>query len=135
MNYNKVMFGGRIANDLELKSTTTGNTVLTFALAVARIHKDRNSTTDFFDCIAWSKAAELIAKYFKKGSTIFVEGEMQTRSYTDREGKKRKAVEMVVEKFEFVDKVGAELQAPDVAADEGKINQQPEYIDSDDLPF
>ena len=78
MNYCKTMLGGRIAKDLELKYTTSGTAVLTFPVAVARKRKDKNATTDFYDCVAWSQTAEFIAKYFRKGSTIFVEGELQT---------------------------------------------------------
>lgn len=117
MNYCKTFLGGRIAKDLELKYTTSGTAVLTFPVAVSIKRKDQNATTDFFDCVAWSQTAEFIAKYFRKGSSIFIEGRLQTRTYTDKDGKNRKVVEVVVEKAEFVDKPSAELQTPDEERD------------------
>ena len=118
MNYNKSIIGGRIAKDLELKTTTSGNSVLSFPVAVATNLKDKNESTDFFDCVAWSQTAEFIAKYFKKGSTILVEGHLKTRAYTDKDGKNRKVVEIIVDKAEFVDKATADLTEPEEAADD-----------------
>jgi len=131
MNYNKVILGGRIAQDLELKSTNSGNSVLSFSLAVARTHKDRNATTDFFECVAWSQTAQFISKYFKKGSTILLEGELMTRAFTDGKGVKRKVTEITVESVEFVDKPTAELTEP-----EGQPEDQFKPLDDDEkLPF
>ncbi|MBR2587447.1 single-stranded DNA-binding protein [Candidatus Saccharibacteria bacterium] len=130
MNYNKTIIGGRIAKDLELKTTTSGNAVLTFPVAVATKHKDKNESTDFFDCVAWGQTAEFIAKYFKKGSTILVEGALHTRTYTDRDGKNRKVTEINVEKVEFVDPPKAELTEP-VAIPEDQFKQ----LEDEKLPF
>ena len=118
MNFNKTFIGGRIAKDLELKTTTSGNAVLSFPVAVATKLKDKNESTDFFDCVAWSQTAEFIAKYFKKGSTILVEGHLKTRAYTDKDGKNRKVVEIIVDKAEFVDKATADLTEPEPEEDD-----------------
>lgn len=129
MNYCKVTIGGRIAKDLELKATNSGTSVLAFPVAVTKKRKDKNATTDFFDCVAWSQTAEFIKKYFRKGSNILIDGELQTRAYTDREGKTRKVVEVVVSNAEFVDPPKAELNDPDAYND---VNAPEE---NETLPF
>ena len=128
MNYNKVIIAGRIAKDLELKNTTSGNAVINFPVAVARISKDKNSSTDFFDVVAWNKTAEFISKYFKKGAGILVEGVLQTRAFTDSKGNNRKVTEIIADKVEFADnKAPAEPTEPTTDGNS--------YEDDDNLPF
>ncbi len=86
--YNKVIMMGRIANDLELKTTPQGVSVCTFRIAVDRRYqaKGEEKKSDFFNVVAWRGHAEFVTKYFSKGRSILVEGEFQTRGYTDKNG-------------------------------------------------
>lgn len=86
--YNKVIMMGRIAHDLELKTTPNGVSVCSFRLAVDRRFqsKGEEKKTDFFNVVAWRQQAEFVTKYFSKGKMILVEGEMTTRQYTDKNG-------------------------------------------------
>ena len=101
--FNKVVLMGRICNDLELKSTQNGVSVLSFRLAVDRSYqpKDAEKTADFINIVAWRSTAEFISKYFSKGRLILLEGEIQTRSYDDANGAKQWVTEVVVSQAKF----------------------------------
>ena len=107
---NKVCLVGRMCADVELRSTNTGKSVCDFALAVDR--KGKDAGTDFIDCAAWEKTAEFISRHFSKGSGIAITGRLQTRNYEDKEGKKRKATEVVVEEVGFCGKAEKTGTAP-----------------------
>ena len=98
---NLIILSGRTTRDVETKEIGSGKKVANFTLAVDRRTSD-GKATDFFDCKAWGKTAEILAKYAPKGKLISVIGELQTRSYEDREGNKRKAYEVSVEKVELL---------------------------------
>ena len=100
---NNVNLIGRFVHTPELKTTSGGQNVVTFTLAVPRhyVRKGEQRQTDFLDCVAWRNTAEFICKYFRKGQMAAVTGEIQTRSYEDKEGKKRKAVEIQVQEIYF----------------------------------
>lgn len=100
---NNVVLMGRITHDLELKSTANGVNVVSFTLAVERAYAPQGEKrqTDFIDCTAWRNTADFITRYFRKGSMIAVTGAIQTRSYEDKNGNKRKAVEVVVDGASF----------------------------------
>lgn len=103
-NINKSILGGRLTADPELKQTASGISACTFTIAVNRKYsKDGNQEADFINCQAWRQTAEFITKYFKKGSSICVTGAIQTRSWTDTNGQKRYATEIVVDEALFVD--------------------------------
>lgn len=103
-NFNKCTLGGRLTADPELKQTASGIPACTFTVAVNRKYsKDGQQEADFINCQAWRQTAEFIAKYFKKGSSICVSGAIQTRSWTDTNGQKRYATEVVVDEAFFVD--------------------------------
>lgn len=99
---NKVYIIGRLCADPELKMTNSGKSVTTFTVAVNR--QGQKPESDFLDCVAWEKTAEFICKYFQKGSPLVIEGAIQTRTYEDKNGQKRKAVEINVKNVEFVPK-------------------------------
>lgn len=103
MNINISALTGSLTADPELKTTPSGVSVCSFCLAVDRKYqpKDGEKITDFIDCVAWRNTAEFISKYFKKGSMIGIEGELQTRFYTDKEDKKRKVTEIIVNNASF----------------------------------
>ena len=107
-NFNKVILGGRLTAEPELKTTPNGIMVTTFSLAVNRKHtKDQEQQqADFINCVAWRGTAEFISKYFQKGSSICVTGEIQTRSWSDQDGNKRYATDVVVDEAYFVDSKG-----------------------------
>ena len=90
---------GRLTKDPELKTTQNGKSVVTFSLAVDGFKKGE---TDFIDCVAWNATAENLAKFKKKGEQIALTGRITTRSYEDRQGNKRKAVEVTCNTIDFV---------------------------------
>ena len=129
-NLNKVILGGRLTADVELKQTPQGTSVATFTVAVSRRGKD--AATDFINCVAWKQTAEFISKYFKKGNSICVEGEIQVRSYEDKNKQKRYATEVIVSEARFVD---GKADAPQ-EANEGEFKPNFVEVDADeDLPF
>jgi single-strand DNA-binding protein len=96
--YNKDLKMGRLTKSPELKTTNNGKSVCTFSIAVNRDYqKDK---TDFFNCVAWGQTAEFIARYFEKGSMIFVDGRLENREY-EKDGQKRTVTEITVEKASF----------------------------------
>ena len=100
---NRVILMGRITHDLELRQTPNGVSVLSFSVAVDRsfAKQGEERQTDFIDCVAWRQQAEFISRYFGKGRMIALEGELQTRTYTDKNGNNRKACEVVVDRVSF----------------------------------
>lgn len=103
-NFNKVILGGRMTADPELKQTTSGLPVCSFSLAVNRkFQKEGEQQADFINCVAWRQTAEFISRYFKKGSSICVVGSIQTRTWTDTNNQKRYATEVIVDEAMFVD--------------------------------
>lgn len=100
---NSCNFTGRLTKDPELKTTQNDKKYIRFCLAVDGIKdKDGNKTADFIDCIAWNKSAEIIAQYARKGSKLGVSGRYHTTTY-DKDGEKRKSVDIVVNEFELLD--------------------------------
>ena len=105
-NFNHVILGGRLTADPELKTTPSGIPVTTFTVAVNRRFGGKNgeeSPADFFNVTAWRQTAELITKFFRKASSICVVGSLQTRTWTDQNGQKRYATEIVADEVYFVD--------------------------------
>lgn len=101
--YNKVILLGRITRDLELKTTPSGVSVLSFSVAVDRRYqaKGEGRKADFFNCVAWRDLAEHIARNWSKGKPILVEGELQNRDYTDKDGINRRITEVIVDRVSF----------------------------------
>lgn len=104
-NFNKVILGGRLTADPELKTTATGIPVVTVSMAVNR-RTSKDQQTDFFRVTAWRATAEFLAKYFKKGSALCVVGSIQNNSYTDQQGQKRFTTDIVADEVMFVDSRG-----------------------------
>jgi single-strand DNA-binding protein len=95
---------GRNTKDIELKQLTSGSSVIEFSIAVKRSFKNANGEydSDFFNCVAFSKTAETISRFVKKGDMLGIEGRLQTRSYTNKEGRKINVTEIIVENVEFL---------------------------------
>lgn len=102
MGYNHVALLGRFTKDPVLSETSSGISVATFTLAVESGFGETKKT-HFINCVAWRNTAETIAKYLEKGRQILVAGELQTRSYEDKEGNKRIVTEVLVKEFYFCD--------------------------------
>lgn len=104
-NFNKVILGGRLTADPELKTTPSGVSVTSFTVAVNRNFKgpDGKAAADFLSVTAWRATAEFITRYFRKASSICVMGSIQTRSWVDQSGQKRFATEIVADEAYFVD--------------------------------
>lgn len=101
-SFNKVILMGRLTATPELKQTGGGSSVASFTIAVDRkYNKGEEKQADFISIVAWRQTAEFICKYFDKGSAILIEGELQTRSWTDQQGNKRYATEVVAHEVTF----------------------------------
>lgn len=96
---NKVILKGRLARDIELRTTTTGKSVAQSAIAVNRRGKDAGA--DFIPLVIWGQQAETFSRYLSKGREVLVEGRMQVRNYEDKTGNTRYVTEVIVENFEF----------------------------------
>lgn len=140
-NFNRAILGGRLTSDPELKTTQSGTPVCSFTIAINRRGaKDGQQQSDFVTCIAWRERAELIGKYFHKGSSICIVGELQTRKWKDNNGNNRSATEVIVNEVNFVDSKSdnASAGAPTYVPDAYKTAPMPTFTDGDndsDLPF
>ncbi len=112
-NFNKVILGGRLAANPELRQTPGGVMVTSFTVAVNRRYASRSEDgqqtqpqADFIRVTAWRQQAEFVSKYFTKGSSICVVGSIQTRSWTDQQGSKQYATDVVADEISFVDAKG-----------------------------
>lgn len=122
---NKVLLVGRITKDVEIRMTSNQTPYCNFTLAVERRFKDANGQrqVDFINCVAWKQTATFIQQYFKKGSRIGIEGNIQTRSYEDKDQVKHFITEVIVDAAEFVENNTAPKQ------------EEPEKVMSQALPF
>ena len=102
---NKIFIMGRLTRDPELRRTGSGTPVTSFSLAVDRDFKSQNGEkeTDFIDVVAWRQSAEFVSKFFSKGRMAVVEGRLQMRDWTDKDGNKRRNAEVVVDNIYFGD--------------------------------
>lgn len=137
---NHVTIMGRLTRDPELRHTRSGTAVTSFTLAVDRDFKDKNSgetATDWISCTAWKGTAEFVSRYFQKGRMAVVDGRLQTRSYQDRDGNKRTAVEVVSDHVYFGDskKKESEGNAPDDELPGNEPQGFSEAEDDGELPF
>ncbi len=146
-NFNKVILGGRLTADPELRQNPSGIAVTSFSIAVnRRFSKNAEQQTDFFNIVAWRQNAEFISRYFRKGSSICVVGTVQNRSWTDQQGQKRYTTEIIVDEAHFVDSKGEgpaaggapytpdSYQTPSFASDASAPKFE-EMSNDDDLPF
>ncbi|MEG1593254.1 MAG: single-stranded DNA-binding protein [Oscillibacter sp.] len=102
---NKIIIMGRLTRDPELRRTQSGTAVTSFSVAVDRDFKSQSGEkeTDFIDVVAWRSTAEFVSKYFTKGRMAIVEGRLQLRDWTDKEGGKRRSAEVVADNVYFGD--------------------------------
>ncbi len=141
-NFNKVILGGRLTSDVELKQTPAGVSVCSFGIAVNRQYQSGGQQkADFFNVTAWRATAEFVSKYFHKGSSIFIMGEIQPRSWTDINNVTHKTVDIIAQEVQFVDSkndsysevnTGGYVPPAYTAPNEARFE---EIKSDDDLPF
>lgn len=124
---------GRLTTDPELKHTPAGVAVTSFTLAVDRsyVKAGAERQADFITVVAWRGTAEFVCKYFRKGQLMAVQGSIQARNFTDKDGNKRKAFEVVADNVHFAE---GKKDKPDTAADDRQTDFE-EIPPDDDLPF
>lgn len=140
---NKVIIAGRIANELELKFTPKGTPVMRFVVACDRRYKDEaeewQTATSWIDCVAWSWHAETLANNAHKGSAVMVEGRIDTRTWEDQNGNKRKSVEVVADAIHFLEWKPRDGEAPILSDEEAPLPKEtmnrPSGATTDDVPF
>lgn len=134
-NLNKVILGGRITADPELKQTPQGVSVTSFSVAVNRRGKEQQA--DFINCVAWRQTADFICRFFKKGSSICIVGNIQTRTWNDTQNNKRYATEVIVDEAYFVDSKsdGAPSFTEAPAFQTQQAPKFEEITGDDELPF
>jgi len=141
---NRVMLIGRLTRDPEMRYTPSGQPVTSFSIATNRYASgpdgERREFTDYHNVVAWNigkrNLAELVANYLKKGSLVYVEGRLQTRTWEGQDGQKRRATEVVANDVQFLETRSAAPVAPGAGdeapvADEGGVRD----VDPDDIPF
>ena len=149
-NLNKVILGGRMVRDPELRQTSSGIPVTSFSIAVNRKYTSQHDsatggpTADFINVVAWRSQAEFVCKYFRKGSSICVVGSIQTRSWEDKNGQKQYGTDVVADEINFVDSKNenpasgytqTSYAAPSFSSGEGEAPKFEEISNDDDLPF
>lgn len=122
---NSVCLMGRLTADPELKSTQSGVSVCNFRIAVDRTYtpKGQEKQTDFINIVTWRSTAEFVSRYFRKGQLVAVQGSIQTSQYTDRDGNKRTAFDVVADNVFFAEK----------KAESGETKQGAGYDHSPDI--
>lgn len=131
---NKIILMGRLTRDPELRRTQSGTAVTSFSLAVDRDYKaqDGERETDFIDIVAWRSTAEFVSKYFSKGRMAVVEGRLQVRDWTDKDGNKRRSTEVLADSVYFGDSKRSES---DTQAAAGQEFQELPDEEKGELPF
>lgn len=98
---NRMILQGRLTADPELRHTQNGTAVASFRVAWSRKYKQETENKLYLSCVAWRSTGEMVARHFTKGQEIAVEGQLNTRSYTDRDGKDRQTTELIVDQVHF----------------------------------
>lgn len=149
MYINKVMIFGNLTRDPELRALPTGNKVASFSVATNRVWKDKDGnkqeSTDYHNVVVFGRQAETVSQYLKKGSSVYVEGRLQTRSWDDKkDGTKKYRTEIIADRVQFGPRGGG--SAPKAMEDEtsqaskneapaSQIDYPEEEINPDDIPF
>jgi single-strand DNA-binding protein len=151
MYLNKAFLIGNLTRDPELKALPSGTKVASISLATNRVWKDqkgaRQESTEYHNVVAFGRQAETIAQYCKKGSSLYIEGRIQTRSWDAQDGSKKYRTEIVLEGFQFGPKASGTGAAPargvsdseapqkDAPADLDTVEYPEEEINLEDIPF
>jgi single-strand DNA-binding protein len=135
---NKAILIGRLGADPEIRYTPSGRPVTTLRMATNEIWKDKEGQqqdrTEWHNIVLWDKLAEITAEYLKKGSHVYIEGRLQTRTWEGQDGTQRRTTEIVAMRMQMLDKKGGESATP-FAPEEPPADEGPAVSEDDDLPF
>ena len=136
---NKVILVGRLGRDPEVRYTPSGTTVANFSIATSEEWKDKDTgekreRTEWHKIVAWRRLGEICGEYLRKGSQIYIEGRMQTRSWEDRDGNKRFTTEVVAQTMQMLDSAGNKGGRTDSPEDRFPV-EEPLNVPEDDIPF
>lgn len=129
MNFNQAIVAGNVTKDPELRTLPSGQQVCEFTVATHRVFVSggaKQEETEFHNCVAWGKQAEVVAKYAKKGTLVLCRGRLRTRTWDDKNGSKQYKTEIICEVFELGPKQTGKAtppEMPDSGPDEGLSDQ------------
>ncbi|MBN1276383.1 MAG: single-stranded DNA-binding protein [Deltaproteobacteria bacterium] len=136
-SFNRVILIGNLGRDPEVRYTADGVAVANFTIATSEQWKDKNGEkqerTEWHRIVAWRRLGEICGEYLRKGSQVFVEGKLQTRSWEDREGVKRYITEVVAQAMQMLGPAGRDLREEPMNAP--FPTDEPVSIPDDDIPF
>ena len=143
MSINKVILVGNVGKDPEVRYLDSGVAVANFPFATSETYKNKNSekvtTTEWHNIVLWRGLAEVVEKYVKKGSQLYLEGKIRTRSWDDRDGNKRYTTEIVADTMQMLGRRSDESEAPPPSEEKpstGETNEEDNTTEeTDDLPF
>ena len=137
MNVNKVFIIGRLTSDPELRSTPSGQSVSTLSIATNRVWTDKSGRkqeeAEYHNVVVWGKQAEIVHQFLTKGSMIFVEGRLKTRSWQDKQGQARKTTEIVCERLQLGPRP-AGVNAPSAKAVNGASQEETSKARAEEIP-
>ena len=129
MNLNKAMIIGNMVRDPEMRTTPTGQNVTSFSIATNRVWKDANDQkqekVEFHNIVAWRRLAEITNQYLKKGSKVYIEGRLQTRSWDDPNGVKKYSTEIIAENMIMLDRAGSTPSGGDYNTEQPSMDKTP----------
>jgi len=129
---NKIMLIGNLGRDPELNVTQEGTPVTKFSLAVSRNTKtstgERKEETEWFNIVAWRQLAETCERYLHKGSKVYIEGRLQTRKYTDRNGVERTSIEVIASDMEMLTPKSASSTSESYSAGSGSADDRDPFL-------
>jgi single-strand DNA-binding protein len=142
---NKVILIGNLGRDPEVRYTSDGKPVANFTMATTERWNDpageRKEKTEWHRIVVWGKQAEIAGEYLRKGRQIYVEGSLQTREWTDRDGNKRQTTEIRAQRFQMLGRRGEEVEAPQAAGEPAAVTEpaavaeKGSKFEEDDIPF
>lgn len=147
MNLNKVFLIGRLTSDPQLKTTMSGQAVTTFSLATNRVwinkQGQRQEDTQYHNIVVWGRQAEIASQFLKKGTMVFIEGRIQTRTWQDSQGQNRKVFEIIAERLQLGPRpridmsssVSEEIVEEEIKEDLPEVDLIEEEIKPEDIPF
>lgn len=146
MNLNKAMIIGNLTRDPESRTTPPGTTVTNFSVATNLVWTDTNGQrqekVEYHNVVAWRKLGEICAQYLTKGSKVYIEGRLQTRSWDDQQGNKRYRTEIVAENMIMLDRASGSDKTSSYTNSQKPANSEPaqteteeEEINVDEIPF
>jgi single-strand DNA-binding protein len=131
MPYQLLIIQGNLGRNPDTRYTPDGKPVATFSVAVSSKYGDKEST-EWFNCVAWNKTAEIAQKYLVKGAPVLVEGRIQTREYEAKDGTKKKSVEVIASRIVLLGSK-SERKEPEPTPDNRNFEQ--DQITDSDIPF